>query len=152
MKFDTEELIREGLLRKIPVSKQKIEESIKTAESWLKEAEINLKNKLFRSGVLSCYNAMFHASRAILFKDGLREKSHFAVARYLEDKYANKNLLEMKWINILDFYREERHENQYSTSFISSEEEAEKALKNSKEFVERIKKIIREEQCQQSSE
>ena len=37
------------LLRKIPKSKQKAEESIKTAESWFEEAENNLRSKAFRS-------------------------------------------------------------------------------------------------------
>jgi len=61
---------------------------------------------------------MFHAARAILFIDGFREKSHFAVDRYLEDKYATTGLLEKEWIDILDFYRETRHEDQYSISFL----------------------------------
>jgi len=86
MKFNLDRLIKLGLIRKIPKSRLKAKESIKTAESWLIEAENNFVNKTFRSCVLSSYLAMFHAARATLFADGFREKSHFAVARYLEDK------------------------------------------------------------------
>ena len=85
---------------------------------------------------------MFHSARAILFAEGFREKSHFAVARFLEDKYTFKNLLEEKWIKLLDDYRETRHDNQYSTSFIATKNEAEKALKTAKEFVERMKNLL----------
>ena len=142
MKFDIDKLLEFGLLRRIPKSKRKAEESIKTAGSWLEEAENNLKNETFRSCILSSYLAMFHSARAILFLNGFREKSHFAVARFLEDSYAKKNLLEKRWIDLLDHYRETRHNDQYSTSFIVSEEEAKNALRSAKEFVKRIKKLL----------
>jgi len=77
-----------------------------------------------RSCVLVSYLAIFHAARAILFADGFREKSHFAVARYLESRYVDKGLLEEKWVKLLDHYREMRHQDQYSTSFFTTEEEA----------------------------
>jgi len=142
MKFDINNLLESGLLKRIPKSKQKAEESIKTAESWIEEAENNLTNKALRSCILSSYLAMFHSARATLFVNGLREKSHFAVARFLEDFYVKKNLLEKRWVEILDHYRETRHNDQYSTSFITSEKEAENAFKSAKEFVERIKKLL----------
>lgn len=43
---------------------------------------------------------------------------------------------------MLDYYRETRHENQYSTSFITTKEEAENALKSAKKFVRRIKGLL----------
>jgi len=118
MKFDIDRCIKLGLLKRIPPSKEKAEGSMKNAENWLREAKNNLQNLTFRSCILTSYLAMFHAARAILFIDGFREKSHFAVARYLEDKYATTGLLEKEWIDILDFYRETRHEDQYSISFL----------------------------------
>ena len=51
-------------------------------------------------------------------------------------------LLESKWVELLDHYREARHGNQYSTSFFVVREEAENALRIAKEFVERMNKII----------
>jgi len=57
MKFNLDRLIELGLIRKIPKSKLKAEESIKTAESWLTEAENNFLNETFRSCVLSSYLA-----------------------------------------------------------------------------------------------
>ncbi len=137
-------LLELGLLRKIPPCSKKAEESIKTAESWLIEAENNLRNGAFRSCILSSYLAMFHAARSILFLKGFREKSHFAVARFLEDTFVESGLLEREWVEILDYYREVRHEDQYSTEFIVSEEEAERAFENAEEFVERMKELLKE--------
>lgn len=142
MKFDVDKLLKLKLLRKIPQSIEKAKESIHTAESWLKEAKKNFQSKAFNSCILSSYLVMFHTARAILFKDGFREKSHFAMARYLEDKYVNRHLLEKKWVEILDHYRETRHNDQYNTSFLATGEEAKKALQSAKKFLERIKKFL----------
>ncbi len=143
MKFDINRLLELRLLRRIPKSKQKTEESLKTAEIWLEEAKNNLGSKAYMSCILSSYLAMFHSARAILFLEGYREKSHFAVARFLEDMFVDKGLLEEKWIEMLDHYRETRHDDQYSTSFITTGEEAKKAIEFAEKFFERMKKLLK---------
>ena len=143
-KYDFHDCIREKLLRKIPPSKEKAEESINTAKKWLEEAEKGFANEAFNSSVMASYLAIFHSARSILFFDGFREKSHYCVARYLEEKYAKKNLLENKWIELLDYYRELRHDDQYSTSFFATKEESESAVEKAKEFVERMEKLLTE--------
>ncbi|MCP8321946.1 MAG: HEPN domain-containing protein, partial [archaeon] len=49
-----------------------------------------------RMSIIASYNTVFHAARALLFKDGIKEKSHWAVARYLEYEYVNKGKLDRK--------------------------------------------------------
>jgi uncharacterized protein (UPF0332 family) len=139
--YSINRLLEEGLIRKIPPSKDKAAESIRTAESWLKEASNNLSSNALRSCIISSYLAMFHSARGILFADGFREKSHFAVARYLENRYANQGKLEEKWIALLDHFRETRHDDQYSTTFFVTEDDAESALESAKEFVKRMKEL-----------
>lgn len=141
-KYDFDDCIKEKLLRNIPPSKEKAEGSIKAANKWLEEADKDFNGEAFNSSVMASYLAMFHSARAILFFDGFREKSHYCLARYLEEKYVKKNLVENKWIEILDHYREIRHNDQYSITFFATKEEAENALKKSKEFVERMSKLL----------
>ncbi|MCP2520901.1 hypothetical protein NLD30_10735 [SCandidatus Aminicenantes bacterium Aminicenantia_JdfR_composite] len=45
MKFDFNECLKKGLLRKIPESGVKAENSIKTAYKWLQEAQKNFKSE-----------------------------------------------------------------------------------------------------------
>ncbi len=142
MRFDYNECIKKGLLRKTPSSKDKAERSIERAKRWLQESEKNIGAGAHNSAVLSSYLAMFHSARAILFKDGYREKSHACVARYLEELYVKKKLLDEKWVELLDHYREIRHSDQYNLSFFTTEEEAKKALESAKEFIEIMKHLI----------
>lgn len=134
MPFNYNDCMREGLLRKIPSSKDKATQSLKKAREWLKEAENSLKGDAFNSSILASYMVMFHAARAILFLDGFREKSHACVARYLEEKYVKTGKLDKKWVELLDHNREIRHNDQYDLSFFSTKEEAENALKSANDF------------------
>jgi len=137
--FKYEDCIKKGLLRKIPPSKNNAMRSLRKAEKWLEEAMKTFKSGVFNSSVLASYMAMFHAARAILFLDGFREKSHACVARYLEEKYVKTGKLEMNWIELLDHYREIRHDDQYSLNFFSTKEEAGKSFESASHFLARIK-------------
>jgi len=140
--YDFYDCIEKGLLRNMPSSKENAEKSIKTALQWIGEGEKNLKINTLNSAIIAFYLAMFHSARAILFFDGYREKSHYCIARYLEEKYAKKKLLENRWIELLDYYREIRHNDQYNVNSFITKEEAENAFKSAKEFVERMDKLL----------
>ena len=141
-RYEFKDCVREGLLRRMPPSKERARSSVRAADRWLEEADINLENGAFNSSVLSSYLAMFHSARAVLYMDGYREKSHYCIARFLEEKYVKRGLLEDKWVELLDHQRELRHASQYDTSFLSTEEEAKNTLETAKGFVERMKTII----------
>lgn len=141
MAFNYDDCVKKGLLRKIPVSKDKASRSIEKAEKWLIEAESTLKSSAFNSSVLDSYMTMFHSARAILFFDGWREKSHACVARYLEGKYVKSGKLEKGWVELLDLNRDIRHDDQYDLSFFSTQEDAVKALESAKKFLERMKTL-----------
>jgi uncharacterized protein (UPF0332 family) len=142
MAFSYKDCIKEGLLRKIPPSRENAKSSLRKAESWLEDAEKSLKGEAFNSSVHASYMAMFHAARSILFFDGFRKKSHTCVARYLEEKYVNTKKLEKTWVEILDHQREIRHEGQYDLSFFSTGEEAKEALDSAGKFLERLKHLF----------
>ena len=132
------------MLRRVTPSIDKAKLSMKRAERWFGEAEKSLNSGLYDSCLITSYLAMFHAARAVLFRDGWREKSHFCIARYLEEMYVKKGKLEREWIDLLDRLRETRHADQYDVSYFATREEADSALSIAFEFVERIEKLLEE--------
>lgn len=84
--------------------------SLKQAELFLTDAEDLIKIGKERMAIIALYNAFFHTARALLFKDGIKERSHFCIARYLEEKYVHKKLLNAKFLNYLDTLRDARHD------------------------------------------
>ena len=142
MKFTSEDCFEKRLLRKIPSSGKDAEEDIRSASDWISEAEKNVSSKAYKSTIISSYLAMFHSVRAILAMDGVRERSHFCMGRYLEDFYFKKDLLERKWIELFDYYRELRHADQYGATFIATEKEAKESVSVAKDFVKRISVLL----------
>ena len=137
-----EECFKRGLLQNVEPSQKKSRESIKQAEEWLNEARLNLKAGAFRSALSSAYLSMFHAARAILFRDGVREKSHYCVGVYLE-KYVRADLLEEDWVMIFDRMRSARHADHYSFYVSHTSEEIRSSIDVAEEFIERMKKLLK---------
>jgi uncharacterized protein (UPF0332 family) len=118
--------------------------SIKRAEEWLEEARKNLAYGSYRTSLMASYMVMFHAARAILFRDGWREKSHYCIARYLEEFYVKSGKLEESWVELLDRMRELRHEDQYDIVYEPDAEEVEEAINIAKDFLSLMKKLLEE--------
>lgn len=139
--LDWRECFGRGLLRHIKASAQKGAMSLKKSRAVLDEAQKNLDSEAYNSCVYSSYLAMFHSARAILFRDGVREKSHFCIARYLE-RYVESKHIEQKWIDLLDRIRDVRHAGQYDLAYSSTGEEAESCLRVARDFVERMMSLF----------
>ncbi|MBU2561870.1 MAG: HEPN domain-containing protein [Nanoarchaeota archaeon] len=137
-----EQLLEKGSLKKARPDKEKAIQSIKVAESKLEESERSLAAHLYESAVVFAYMAMFHAARAILFQDGYTEKSHFAIAVYLQEKHPAKLGLDL--INKFNTQRVMRHEGLYGLDTDFKKEDAELAIKDAKEFLKKIKELIKQ--------
>lgn len=139
---ELDECIKKGLIRKIQPSKENAERSIAKSKSWVEEAKKALGAELFDSCLVAAYVAMFHSARSLLIKDGFRERSHYCIARYLEEKYAAKGLVETSVVDLLDRYRELRQEDVYGIDFSATEEDAKEAIKNAELVLKQIGKLI----------
>ena len=91
--------------------------------------------------MVSSYNGYFHAARAILYRDGLREKSHLCIELYLSS-YVTKGVLEPPWIAQFSRMRSARHMDLYSFTAAPSREEVESALRGAEAFLARIEALL----------
>jgi len=139
---ELDKCFEKGLIRKILPSKERALKSIKKAKKWLKEAKENFKYGLFDSCLISSYSAMFHAARSLLLKDGFREKSHYCLVRYLEEKYVNTGKLNRIVVDLLDRFRELRHEDLYELDFFATKHDAKEAIKSAEIVIKEIEKLI----------
>lgn len=117
--------------------------SLKQAELFLSDAGDLIKIGKERMATIALYNAFFHTARALLFKDGIKERSHFCLARYLEEKYVHKKLLTAKFLNYLDTLRDARHETQYSLDVAEIEIDFGKAMGICREFMKAVEGLIK---------
>lgn len=137
---NVEDCFKFRLLRKIKPDIEKSKKSLEFAESKLKNAKEILKLNIYDFVILESYMCMFHASRALLYKDGIQEKSHYAISIYLKEKYSSK--IPLPIINFLEIHRTERHEALYGLEYKPDKKDAELALQDAEIFLREIKKII----------
>ena len=141
MEFDR--CIKEGLLRRIPPSKIQSEEQMEKSEVLLEEAKKSLQNDSPNSALMLAYAALLCAGRAVLFRDGYREKNHACVVGYLEAKYSKE--IGSSFICLFDEYREKRHKTMYSGDYYPTMEEAKRTVSFAGEFIAKIKNILKNE-------
>lgn len=140
MERDIQYLFEKKLLIKIPVSIEKINSSIKIAEMKLIEAKNLFNAEFFNNALLSAYTSMFHASRALLYKDGIQEKSHYAVYIYIRELFSDK--IPKSLINSFNNCREMRHNILYGENSEVDKEESENIILDAEDFLEEVKKIL----------
>ncbi len=138
-----EECYAKDLLRRVEPSPAKAKRSLDQSRAWHEEAEKAQAAGAYRSALISSYNAFFHAARAILYRDGLREKSHICVELYL-GSYVARGALEPAWIAQFSRMRSARHADQYSFSAAPSREEVESAVQGSQAFIARMERLLAE--------
>ncbi len=139
---EVERCFNKGLLQKRGSSIDLARKSIRQADLFLKDAEKLIDSDMTRMSVLALYNAFFHAARALLFKDGIKERSHFCVARYVESEYVLKNKLDKKFVLFLDSLRDMRHNTQYSLDFVEVDEDLDVIYNICLKFISEMEKLI----------
>jgi len=138
-----EECLKLGFLRRVPPSKRQSEEQLKKAIVLLEEAKKAAQSSSPNSAVISGYAAMLDAARAVLLRDGYREKSHACVARYLEAKYSDK--IGSSLVDLFDEYRDKRHKTMYSAEYYPTIEEAQRIVRFAEKFVRRIEEFLKKD-------
>ncbi len=139
--MDVKECLERGLLKKEKPSLEMAKKSIEAAKRKLDESEKLLKLGILDMAEVSAYSAMFHAARALLFRDGFREKSHYALYVYLKEKYSAR--IEPKFLNELNILRMERHEIMYGLEKQEFDSETvTEAITLAEEFIKRIGTLL----------
>jgi uncharacterized protein (UPF0332 family) len=139
-----DDCFEKGQLKKASPDIAKARASLKIAKSNIDDAKVHLETKLYNWALVASYASMFHSARALLFKDGLKERSHFCLCLYVREKY--KGVIEGKYLNELNVLREQRHGILYGDENIKlkevHEEEADSAVKIASGFLQIVEKII----------
>jgi len=141
---NVEECLEQGLLTKSMPDAKKAVSSVKMAQHKLELAEAEFGHQLFESAIISAYTSMFHSARSLLFLDGFKERSHFALYVYVKEKYSNK--IERKYLSELNTLRLQRHELMYGLEKSSEVQEsnADTTIKMAKGFLQAVQKILQE--------
>ncbi len=113
----------------------------KAACDDLLAAQESLRNKNYKWATVQAYYAMFHAARALLYRKGYREKSHYCLFLSLKEFYGSEGMLEMRLIESFRAAKSLREGADYENTFDA--ESADSAVRQAEEFVRAAKKLCR---------
>lgn len=82
--MNIEQMLENGMLRKEVCTKEMIDKELDQSELDLQTAKESFEEGKVKWCIVQAYYSIFHISRAMLFKKGYREKSHFAVYLFLD--------------------------------------------------------------------
>lgn len=136
--MNMEDCFREGLLKRIEPSIEKAIRSIEVAEDYIKMAKDNIAIENYSLVIFCSYTAMFHSARALLYREGVKERSHLCIGIYIRKKHPQYKEL----ANIFDSYRKSRHTTLYSLEYLIIKEDAEKAIRDAEYFLKIVKRIL----------
>jgi len=116
--------------------------SAEQAEKFLAKAKGVMQLKYYDVSFLLAYNSIFQSIRALLFADGIKERSHFCAILYVAEKFKTDKDISLMFSNI-QHYRELRHTVQYEGEDPAKEEidiiiaDAEKMVSFTKKFIKK---------------
>ncbi len=138
--MDVEECLKLGYLTKIEKDEKLIEKEIKESGYDLKRATTALEEDDAKWCIIQSYYSMFHASRAVLFSLGYRERRHFAVQIVLEG-LVRQGKIENIYIEYFSSAMDCREGADYHYRY--SEEIAEDIVENAQNFLDRMKSLLK---------
>ena len=139
--MNIEECYKNRTLRKIPQDIKKAKRSLEISESKLNIAKKAFEKELYGPTIIYGYTSMFHSSRALLYNDGIQEKSHICLVLYIKEHYSKK--IPAYLINSLNSFRKERHESLYGLNFIETKNDAELCIYDAEQLLNTVKKILK---------
>lgn len=126
-----------------PFSKGKllVSKELEIAKNDWEAAKESLTENNYKWSIIQSYYSMFHTARALLYNQGLRERSHYCLVIAIRELYVNKNLLSYTLIEALQIGKTLRENADYYADF--SRQGAEDMIDKAKEFLEKSREILK---------
>ena len=115
---------------------------LENAKEKLNSAEVLLREKLFKDSLSRSYYAMFSAARALLATKELNSSKHSGVISFFNQQFLKTNIMDRKIGKKLSEAKDFREAGDYEDFFVVSKVDAERQIKNAKEFIKEAEEIL----------
>lgn len=94
-----EDLISKGKIKRTTFSEEMYQKELRVGAKDLESAKDSFENENYKWATIQAYYGIFHAVRALVYKDGYREESHTALKHLFRELYIKTNKLPMSVYN-----------------------------------------------------
>ena len=141
MNSEFKKCLERGKIKVFSKAKTLVFKELDLAKEDLKTAKKSFKENNYKWATIQSYYSMFHAARALLYKKGYREKSHFCLIESVRELYVSKGLIDFKFIESMKLGKSLRENADYYGDFDKSGTES--MLENAGDFLKEAKKILK---------
>jgi uncharacterized protein (UPF0332 family) len=120
------------------------EKHLERAEEKLSAANLLFENNMFADAISEAYYAMFHAAKSLLALKDIYPKTHTGVVSQFGLQFVNEGFIEELYGKSFAKAQTKREKADYDIYYEPSEEEAESILEDAENFLERIKRAVKE--------
>ena len=115
---------------------------LENAKEKLNSAEVLLREKLFKDSLSRSYYAMFSAARALLATKELDSSKHSGVISLFNQQFLKTDIMDRKIGKKLSEAKDFREAGDYEDFFVVSKADAERQIKNAKDFIKEAEEIL----------
>ncbi len=130
---------KKGLLKRVPKNNDIIKKTIEMAESDLSEAVSTYTSGSYVWASVQAYTSMLNLARAVLFSDGIKEKSHYCTIEFIRYHYFDYY---GDLVDKLDTLRRERHLSLYDSRDHITKEKVWERIGWCKEFLKKTQELL----------
>ena len=126
----------------IPFARGKnlVKKELSVAKSDLSDAKAGYENKRYKWSTIQAYYAMFHATRALIYSKGYREKSHYCLAVALRALFVDEGTMDAQLDRDLLNAMSLREAADYEAEF--SQSGAKAVIASAEKFIEKAIAIL----------
>ncbi|MFO8016518.1 MAG: HEPN domain-containing protein [Candidatus Woesearchaeota archaeon] len=140
MNYKFKRCLEERKLEKIKLDKDMIDKEIDGADYDLERAKESFRNNDYKWATVKAYYSIFHSIKALVFKKGYREKSHYCLLIGFKTLYVDEKIIEKKFLDYFSEAMDLREAADYNLTF--SEESAEEILSYAEESLEKARQLL----------
>jgi len=133
------EAVIKELLSRVTPSKDLIDKELNESLYDLKRADESLIKKDYKWSIVKSYYAMFHCVRALMFKNGYKDRKHAGVVIFLEE-FEKQGIIDSSIINDYKAALSAREGADYRYTY--NESIASNIIQIAKEFINKIRRLV----------
>lgn len=143
MKKEFEDCLKRHKITEYPRGKILVQKELNIAEADLGKSRKNYTEQDYKWATIQAYYSMFHASRALLYNKGYREKSHYCLNIALRVLYVETKKLPVNYIDALSHGKILREDADYYDQWNSVS--ASGLIDTAAKYLDKAKEIIIED-------
>lgn len=135
-----DECLQKGKIKPFSRGSALATKELETAASDLDSAEKTFSDGNYKWATIQVYYAMFHAARALIYSQNMRERSHYCLVIAIKELFVNTKLIPAALLEALKEAKNLREDADYYNRW--SESGCRRLLINAREFIILARKIL----------